>query len=249
MKAGLFAEAESHYRCAVSQAPDQAKWHLGRADALRDERAWKPAEAAYREALRREPNLVAAQHGLGVLALEQGRYLEAAEQFQRTLALDPNDESAQRNAALALETCGQIETAQAIYRRICQAAPDDDMLRLHTETLCPLFPRDNTEIDAYRARVLEVVSQYPPGRLKLPLRDVSITRCHAPFPWPYQGRDERELKTRWAAMFADCFPDAARRAAIPACHASALSSRPGTKASLFAACAAFSSAGRSRNGA
>ena len=211
MKAGLFAEAESHYRGAVMQAPDQAKWHLGLADALRDERSWKAAEAAYREALRREPNLAAAEHGLGVLALEQGRYREAAEQFERTLALDPSDKSAQHNAALALETCGQIQSAQAIYRRLCQAAPQDDLLRLHTETLCPLFPRDNAEIDAYRARVLEVVDQYPPGRLRLSLRDVSIARCHAPFPWPYQGRDERALKARWAAMFADTFPDGAPR--------------------------------------
>ena len=67
--------------------------------------------------------------------------------------------------------------------------------------------RDSAEIDAYRAKVLKVIEQFPPGRLKLPLRDVAITRCHAPFPWPYHGHDERELKSRWAAMFVDCFPD------------------------------------------
>jgi predicted O-linked N-acetylglucosamine transferase (SPINDLY family) len=207
MKAGHFAEAEKHYHCAVSQAPDTAKWHLGLGDALRDERAWKPAEAAYREALKREPEMVAALHGLGVLALEQGRYAEAAEQFQRTLALEPTDESSQRNAALALETCGQTEAALTLYRQLSKADSGDELLRLHTETLCPLFPRDNAEIDAYRVRVLEAIEQYPPGRLQLPLRDVTITRCHAPFPWPYQGRDDRELKARWAGMFAHCFPD------------------------------------------
>ena len=163
---------------------------MGLADALRNKRAWKPAEAAYREALRREPEMVAALHGLGVLALEQGRYAEAAEQFQRTLALEPNDESSQRNAALALETCGQFEPALALYRKLSQAAPENELLRLHTETLCPLFPRDNAEIDAYRTRVLDVIGQYPASQLRLPLRDVTITRCHAPFPWPYQGRDD-----------------------------------------------------------
>ncbi len=111
----------------------------------------KSAEAAYREALRLEPTLAAAEHGLGVLALQAGQYRQAAEQFARTLALEPNNESAQHNAALALENCGRIEPARAIYRRLSQAAPADELLRLHAETLSPMFPRDNAEIDAYRA--------------------------------------------------------------------------------------------------
>ncbi|MEN3111062.1 tetratricopeptide repeat protein [Uliginosibacterium paludis] len=95
------------------------------------QRAGQPAvaEGLYRSVLQEQARLPEVWRELGVLCLLQGRAAEAADCFERLLALQPDDAGACNNLGLARERCGQPAAARAAYEQGLLRAPD------HADTL------------------------------------------------------------------------------------------------------------------
>ena len=83
------------------------------------------AITAYREAIRLDPNHVAARNNLATALARSGRQDEAIGVFREVLAIDPESLAALRNLALSLEEAGRTLEAVAAWRTVLTRQPDD----------------------------------------------------------------------------------------------------------------------------
>jgi len=109
VKADRLPEAVAAYRQLAAADPSDQNVRQRLATALCAHAAelkradrWSDAAAAYREALDLEPQVAEAHNDYGVILMLQGKFAEALEQFNRTLELDPANESAKENRSLVL---------------------------------------------------------------------------------------------------------------------------------------------------
>ncbi len=80
------------------------------------EGAFRKAEGAYREVIRRRPGHVSAHNNLGNCLRSLGEFEAAIRCFDRALALEPGKSGAKLNKALALLSLGRYDEAWPLYR-------------------------------------------------------------------------------------------------------------------------------------
>jgi tetratricopeptide (TPR) repeat protein len=118
-------------------APTFSAAALERADARRMEKAWAAVRAGdgpaadreYRAVLKRRPDFVPAQAGLGYALLREGRYSEAGTAFDAVLQRDPAYVPALLGAATAARKRGDALGALELYRRAQSVSPQDPVVR------------------------------------------------------------------------------------------------------------------------
>jgi tetratricopeptide (TPR) repeat protein len=84
----------------------------------------REAEAAFRDALRLDPNMMAARSNLGLVLYAQGRYRESEAACREVLRLDPHHPAGHYNLANALEAQGRHAAAEPAYRAALRARPN-----------------------------------------------------------------------------------------------------------------------------
>src|SRR5262249_51891295 len=109
------------------------------------------------------------------------------------------------NAHLAL---GQTARAAECYRRALALRPDDWLRELRLAALAPAVPASHAAIDEFRARLAQTLDR--PRARPRPARAAALHKSGAepPLLLTYQGRDDRPLKERYAALFAAALPPA-----------------------------------------
>jgi len=172
----------------------------------------KPEEAAghYRGALAAEPGHASAHINLGNLLVDGGDVDAAIGHYRRAIALEPQNATAQLTLAMALEDDERYEDALAAYARAQALAPSDGV-RIKMATMLPMYPASREEIDKLRARLDREITALMtrPLRLRDPAREVGQTA----FLLPYQGRNDRELMVKLAALYVHACPELLYRAA------------------------------------
>jgi predicted TPR repeat methyltransferase len=93
------------------------------------------AEAAYRAAIRIDPEHSDAYNNLGVLLNGQQRQREAALCFSKVITLRPRYPEARRLLAIAYSTLGEVDKAVEVCEEWVQDDPDDPIAR-HTLAAC-----------------------------------------------------------------------------------------------------------------
>jgi predicted TPR repeat methyltransferase len=93
------------------------------------------AEAAYRAAIRIDPEHSDAYNNLGVLLNGQKREREAALCFSKVITLRPRYPEARRLLAVAYSTLGEVDKAVEVCEEWVRDAPDDPIAR-HTLAAC-----------------------------------------------------------------------------------------------------------------
>ena len=120
---GLFSEAETAYRTAVTLAPAFAPAHIGLADALYGQERHTEAEAAAREAIRLDPGLANAHNALGNALYGQERYSEAEVPYREAIRLNPADAVLHGNLADVLNDLTRYSEAEAAAREAIRLDP------------------------------------------------------------------------------------------------------------------------------
>jgi tetratricopeptide (TPR) repeat protein len=82
------------------------------------------AAAAYRKAIRINPQLVEAYNNLGLLLADQGQLDAAIEQYQAALRVNPTDAAAHSNLGIAFAQLKRLPEAIAHFRQAVRAQPD-----------------------------------------------------------------------------------------------------------------------------
>jgi superkiller protein 3 len=131
---------------AVALKPDQlrAQLYYGRALALTGQT--EGAEKQFQAVLRLDPKLAIVHYDLGQLYLQQKRYQEALDCFQKATGLDPALVQGQLAMALALEGLKDHAIAVAHFEQYLAARPDDLETRFH---LARLYLEEGKNAQAY----------------------------------------------------------------------------------------------------
>ncbi len=207
---GRLDEAFACYQRALQLKPDHAFAHYSLGNTLLEQGNYAGAADCYQRALQLRPDFPEAYNNLGQ-ALDAGNRLnEATEAFRQALYYKPDLVEALRNLGTVLERQGLSEDARTCYQAILRREPADSLLRLRADSLCPVIPTDNSEIDRYRVGLMARVGQLraQPG-LQLDLRQLHASGFEPPLYLVYQGRDDRPLKEAWAALFQPLLPEVA----------------------------------------
>ena len=105
--------------------PDQAEAYYKRAGALKDERRFAEALAAFDNAIALKPDYAQAYNGRGIVLANLNRLAEAVGSFDRAIGLKPDYAEAHNNRALVLQDVGQLEEALASLDRAIALQPDN----------------------------------------------------------------------------------------------------------------------------
>jgi len=92
---------------------------------LDDQDRFEEAEAAYRQAIEKDPNYAAAYSNLGNLLDDQDRFEEAEAGYRQAIEKDPNDAAAYYNLGNLLGKQSRTEEAEAAYRQAIEKDPND----------------------------------------------------------------------------------------------------------------------------
>jgi protein O-GlcNAc transferase len=120
---GRPAEALKLYDQAIAAAPEFARAHLNRGNALMALQDFDAAIQAFEMAIRFDPALASAQYNLGNVFLRQRRFEEACSAYHQALSLRPGFVEAEVALGSALDELGKWEDAVLHYRRALQAQP------------------------------------------------------------------------------------------------------------------------------
>lgn len=197
-------EAVHHYRQAITYKPAYASAHHNLGNTYLEQGRYRSAMACYQRCIELNPTFAEAHNNLGVTLREWDRLAEAIASYRRAVQLKPDFAAAQRNLALTLEKQGKSDEAKVAYRRLLDLEPDNVALRLHLDTLAPLIPESNEQIDRYRADLLAALDRHGPT-LPLDLADLNQADAEPPSIITYHGRDDLEIKRKWAALVAGNF--------------------------------------------
>lgn len=201
---GAADEALRHAGEALRLRPDWADAHNSIGLALYALSRLDEAIAHYRAALSADPGCTPALVNLANALVDKGEMDAALDHYRRALALAPDDATAHLTYAMALEDDGRHAEALAAYERALALAPSDG-IRVKIATLLPMYPASAQEIDALRARMEREIDALlaRPLRLKDPVREVGQTT----FLLPYQGRNDRDLQRKLAALYEHACPE------------------------------------------
>jgi protein O-GlcNAc transferase len=111
------------YDQAIAAAPEFARAHLNRGNALMALQDFDAAIKAFETALHHDATLAGAHFNLGNALSRQKRYEEACEAYRRALSLRPEFADADVALGSALDELGKLEDALFHYRRALKAQP------------------------------------------------------------------------------------------------------------------------------
>ncbi len=201
---GAAEEALRHGQEALRLRPGWSDAHNSIGVAL--QALARPQEAIdhFDRALRAEPGHASAHVNLGNALLDKGDPDAAIGHYTQAVTLDPGNATAQLTLAMALEEDGRYAEALAAYRRAQELEPSDGV-RIKMATMMPLYPASSEEIDRLRARLERSIDELMTQPLKLrdPAREVGQTA----FLLPYQGRNDRALQVKLAALYEHACPE------------------------------------------
>lgn len=162
------------------------------------------AIAHFRAALRSDPGCTPALVNLANALVDKGEMDAALAHYREALAQAPEDATAHLTYAMALEDDDRHAEALAAYERALALAPSDG-IRIRIATMLPMYPASSQEIDALRARMEREIDALmaQPLQLKDPAREVGQTA----FLLPYQGRNDRDLQRKLAALYEHACPE------------------------------------------
>lgn len=202
---GKRQEAIAHYQTALQLQPDHARAHYNLGNVFLAIGHFRSALASYQRAIQHRPDHAEAHNNLGAAhnALDETDAALAA--YQQALRLRPGFAEAHRNTGLVLAKQGHTEQARQALRQALERDPDP-ALRLHTETLVAPIAASNAAIDVARARLHAVLDEYLADKPAFDLAGLHTAGGEPPSVLPYQGRDDRPLKEKWAAVFRGQIP-------------------------------------------
>jgi tetratricopeptide (TPR) repeat protein len=120
---GRPADALKLYDQAIAVAPEFARAHLNRGNALMALQDFDAAIKAFETASGHDPALAGAHYNRGNALAHLRRYEEACGAYQKALSLQPEFVDAEVALGLALDELGKLDEAVLHYRRALQAQP------------------------------------------------------------------------------------------------------------------------------
>ena len=193
-------EALYYHERAVAAQPDDSPSLVNLGILLKDLKRLGEAIDCMERARVSSPEDPDVLCNLADLLSEAARDAEALVAWRQALALDPGCLRAHDGLGGFYGKREEMEQAREHLGARLKEEPDNLVLRLRLDRLCPTVFPDTRAIDDYRADLLRKLDGYAGGRWRLELEDASRYGCHPAFNLPYQGRDDLEIKRKHADL-------------------------------------------------
>jgi predicted O-linked N-acetylglucosamine transferase (SPINDLY family) len=201
---GRLPDAIDHYRQAVHHQPNHAQAWYNLGNTLMAAGNFRSASQCLETAVDLRPDFAPALSNLGITYMELDEIQKAVNRYKRAVEIQPDFPEAHRNLGQALEKQGDLEGAKASFARVLALEPDNDLFRLHVETLCPMIMPSVEAIAAYRDQVWQALNKFK--AVDFNLAKLDSANASPPSVITYHGEDDRALKEAWANLFADRIP-------------------------------------------
>jgi protein O-GlcNAc transferase len=201
--AGRLDRAERHYRRAIELQGDFVDAYVHLASLLQKTDRVDEALACAERAAAFAPNDAGVRNNLGNILRAMERRDDAIAQYRAALRSDPDSFVAHYNLGMALRGEARIAEAREHFSRAVALKPNF----LEAELACcmaelPALYEYPAEIDqrraAYERRLAKVSETLE--RVNDPAALVDAVGSHQPFYLPYQGRNDRELQSRYGSI-------------------------------------------------
>ncbi len=164
------------------------------------------AIACYRRAIAADSRCAEAHFNLGT-ALALGRdFMQSAAALEQAVGLRPEFAEAYSRLGDSLAAQGKLAAAREQLGKAALLRPRRLAWALKTEVVCPWIFADNNEIDAYRARLCDRLSEWSRVEWEIDLAELQAAGSPPPAQLAYQGRDDKPLKSLFAGLFAGRLP-------------------------------------------
>ena len=166
MDEGKFREAAASLDRAEALRPDSAEVRLDRGNAYKHIGRPDVADGEYRKAIALDPSFPGAYYDLGVLLLERGDSVGAAEALRQALRLGANDAAAHNDYGLALGRMGDVRAAGVEFSEAVRLDPGNKEAHLNLGNLLAREGDPPSAIRQYRL-ALEIDPAYAAAKSNL----------------------------------------------------------------------------------
>ncbi len=203
---GRPAEAVPCFEAALRARPDHPDALYNLANLLHGQGRSAEAVALYGRALRAAPGRADIPNNLGNALIALGREEEAVAAYRRALGVDPAHADAWANLGTALAQLDRVEEAADCFAAAARHRPGEAHWPLRIAALCPAVFPDAGAIDRYRGALEAALDAHREHGLRLAEGATAAAGCTPSFNINHQGRCDRALKEKFAALFRDLFP-------------------------------------------
>jgi protein O-GlcNAc transferase len=203
---GDLTSAIDYYNQAIKLNPESFECFNNLGNIMIELGDLKQAMEYFQEAHKIKPDLPQILNNIGFIYGELKDWQSELEYYEKAIQLDPGFTDTYHNLAVAYEMQGKISEAKKFYQKVLDSDPGNLLYKLHIETICPVIPFSNEEIDNYRNNLAKTIEQYISLDIKVDLKKLLNLNVKLPDNLAYQGRDELEIRKKYAEIFAGIFP-------------------------------------------
>ena len=205
-ESGQLDEAIVSFREALRLNPNYIEANHNIGVILWDQEKASEAEEIFREVLRQQPDHFDAHYNLAQALFHKNQIKEAMACCQEAVRLKPKFTEAHILMANMLQNQARTDEAVSSYDRAIDSLPDNPLLKLIKSTICPPIMMDVQEIDRCRSQLEKTINELSLQTNQLELRDIQQWAKEPPFFFAYHGRNDLEIRSKYADLFANSFP-------------------------------------------
>jgi len=177
-EAGRHAAAIECFDRALRKRPNDVPLLVAKAESLMALGDYAGAEALCAMLAAQCPDEASVHYNYGVLLYRQSRFTEAAEQFRRTVELEPNQARAVYNLATLAQRDGRLAEARAAWVNYTRLAPEVAAGWLHLGTVWMDFEQPVEAADCF-SRAIALDGGDPDLHLNLALAHLALGEADA----------------------------------------------------------------------
>ena len=203
MAQGRMDEASRCFQRAIEAKPDYAGAKKNLATIKASEGDAAAAFDLLQSAIRAQPDDHEVHFAIAGIYRERGATREALAHYREATRLKPAEANYLNALADFLWQQGDFDSAVAMYRHTLTVAPANLKAHLCANLLLPIMARSKSELEDSRKRFeagLEQLEKDIPALLDNAPGDIERDVQWDNFYLAYQGRDDRELQVRYAAL-------------------------------------------------
>jgi len=118
-----------------------------------DKGEYKKAIAAYKQAIRIDPDDAHAQYNLGIAYRKLGRLNEAIAAYKQAIRINPDDADAHYNLGIAYDKLGRDSDAIEAYKQAVRIDPDHAQAHYNLGVVYDKLGRNSDAIEAYKQAI------------------------------------------------------------------------------------------------
>ena len=203
VQAGQSDAAIQCFRQVIAMCPELASAYNNLAYLLNEAGEYEEATQLCQKAIEIKTDFPEAYNNLGNSFKHQEKIEETIDAFSQAIKLRPDYQEALHNLAMTYKSEHRDKEARQCFNKLIKLAPDNPLYQLHPLLLMEPIPDSNEAIDNWRNTLLEHLDVLPNIDIMQHLGYLGTSHLELPFNTVYHGRDNLELRQRYAACFSN----------------------------------------------